>query len=56
MTCCRTNLGNARVLNNTAPDNFVAQLGLDGNKYNTVVAIFYARRVANIPRSFRMSS
>ncbi|KAL7006706.1 hypothetical protein EMMF5_003592 [Cystobasidiomycetes sp. EMM_F5] len=37
----RTNLGNARTLNSTAPDNMLTALGLDGNKYNTIVAIFY---------------
>ncbi|TKX24868.1 MFS transporter-like protein 43 [Elsinoe australis] len=38
----RTNLGNARTLNNDTPeDNLVTQLGLTGIRYNVAIAVFF---------------
>lgn len=38
----RTNLGNARTLNNDTPrSNIVTQLGLTGIKYNIAIAVFF---------------
>jgi len=37
----RTNLGNARTLNNDQPDNIVRDLDLTGQRYSTIVAIFF---------------
>ncbi|KAG8631635.1 hypothetical protein KVT40_000775 [Elsinoe batatas] len=38
----RTNLGNARTLNNDKPeDNLVSQLGLSGIRYNVAIAVFF---------------
>ncbi|PNS19220.1 hypothetical protein CAC42_2397 [Sphaceloma murrayae] len=38
----RTNLGNARTLNNDTPeDNLVTQLGLTGIRYNIAIAVFF---------------